>query len=76
MISPTRSLNSVKISCFLGAADMLHQGLLGILRGNSAKTDWSDFDFNFFAHLGIGLDPSGIKNRDLVVFGDNLFRND
>src|SRR3954468_11628962 len=61
---PNAILELVEYHRLLCAADMLHQGLLGILSRNSPKTDWRDFDFHFLARLGIGLNPSGIKNRD------------
>ena len=53
MMSPTRSLNSVKISCLLRPPDMLHQRLLGILGGDAAEADRGDFHFEFLAQLGV-----------------------
>ena len=76
MMSPTRSLNSVKMSCLLRAADMLHQGLLGILGGDAAEAYGGDFHFDLLAHLGIGLDAAGVEHGNLVVLGNDLFRDD
>ena len=76
MMSPTRSLNSVKMSCFLRAADVLHQGLLGILRGDAAEAHGGDLHLDLLAHLGIGLDAPGVEHRDLVVLGNDLLRDD
>ena len=45
-------------------ADVHHQRLLGILRGDPAESDRGHFHFQFLAHLRVGLDPAGIKNRE------------
>src|SRR5205085_1509905 len=60
---------------FLSLPNMLHQGLLGILRSNTAEIGRSDFDFEFFTDLGIRLDPASIENGDLIVLGKDFFGN-
>ena len=52
---PTRSLNSSKISCFLRPAEVLHQRLLGVLRGDAAEADRGDLHFQFLANLRVRL---------------------
>ena len=76
MMSPTRSLNSVKIKRLLGAADLLHEGLLGILGGDAAEAGRGDFDFDLVAELGVGLDAAGVEHGNLVVLGDDLVGDD
>ncbi len=55
---------------------MLHQRLLGVLRGDSAESYGSNFNFQFLANHGFTFDPAGVKNRDLIVFGNHPIRND
>ena len=54
---------------------MLHQGLLGILGGNAAEADRGDFHLKLLANLSIGLKPAGVEHRDLVMLGNDSFRN-
>ena len=60
----------------LGPADMLHQGLLGILGGNAAEADRGDFHLDFLAQLRLSLDAPGIEHGNLVMLGNDLLRHD
>ena len=60
----------------LRAADLLHQRLLGVLRGDAAKTGGRDFHFEFLADLGVGLDAAGVEHGNLVVLGNDLLGDD
>ena len=55
---------------------MLHERLLGILRGDAAEISRGHFHFDFVAKNGIGLDPPGVEDRDLIMFGEDLFGDD
>ena len=60
---------------FFSAADMLHEGLLGILSGDTPKTYGGHFHLDFVTDLGIGLNSARVKNRDLVVLGNGFIRD-
>ncbi len=60
---------------FLGPANVLHQRLLGILGGDAAEAGRGHFHFQFLAQLRVGLDAAGVKDGNLVVLGENLFRD-
>ena len=55
----------------LRPANMLHERLLGILRGNAPEIGGGHFHFDFISQHGIGLDPSGVENGDLVMLGNH-----
>src|ERR1041385_2331551 len=61
---------------FFGPANMLHEGLLGVLGRDPPETDRGDFHFDLLADLGISLDAPGVEHRDLVVSRNYTFRND
>ena len=44
-----------------------------IVRG---EIDRETHDLDFFADLGVGFESAGIKHRNLVVVGNNLFGDD
>ena len=44
--------------------------------GDAPEAGRSDFDFDFLADLRVRLDAAGVENGDLVVLGNDLFRND
>lgn len=56
-------------------AELLHQCLLGVLGDDAPKAGGRDFDLHFLADLGIGLDAPGVKDGNLVVFGDDFLRD-
>ncbi|MPN49896.1 hypothetical protein SDC9_197520 [bioreactor metagenome] len=58
-----------------GAPDLHHQRLLGILSCNTAKSDRSYLNLEFFTDLGVRLDTPGFRQKNLVVFGNNLLGN-
>ena len=60
----------------LGAADVLHEGLLGILGGDAAEAHRGDLHLDLLADLSLGLDPPGIEHGNLVVLGNDLLRHD
>ena len=59
----------------LGSADVLHEGLLGVLRGDPSEVRRSDLHFEFISKLGLGIDPASVKHRDLVMLRKHFFGN-
>jgi hypothetical protein len=57
----------------LGAPDVLHEGLLGILGCDAAEAHRGYFHLDLLAGLSLGLDPPGIEYGNLVMLGDDLF---
>ena len=76
MMSPTRSLNSVKMSAFSARRICCISACLAYWEAMRPKSGGRDFDFQFFAHLGIGLDPPGVEDGNLVVLGNDLLGDD
>src|ERR1035441_6545945 len=58
------------------APDMLHQGLLGILGGDTAKANGGHFNLDLFAKLSFRTDAPGIEHGYLIMLGYDLFRHD
>ena len=55
--------------------DVLHERLFGVLRRDSAEVCRRDFDLNLAAQLRLGVDPPGVENGDLIVFGHHFLRD-
>ena len=58
------------------AADVLHERLLGVLRGDAPEVGRSHLDFDFIAQLGVGFEAPGVKERNLVMLGSDLVGDD
>jgi len=75
-IGPNTVLELGENQLLLGPAELLHQGLLGILGRDSTETNRSDLDLDFISHLGLRLNSASVKNRNLVVLRDDFLGND
>ena len=60
----------------LGPANLLHERLLGVLRGDASEIGRCDFHLDLIAQLRVGFDASGVEDGDLVVLGKHLLRDD
>src|SRR5262249_53134799 len=65
-----------KDQLLLGLPDMLHERLFGVLRGNPTEICRGYFNFQFLPNLRIRLDPAGVEQRNLIVFGNDSVTDD
>ena len=60
----------------LGVNELLHERLLGVLRGDAPEVGRSHLHFDFIAKLGVGFEAPGVKERNLVMLGSDLVGDD
>ena len=49
-------------------ADVLHQGLFGVLRCDASKVGRRHFDFHLLAELGVRFNASRVEQRNVIMF--------
>ena len=59
----------------LRTADVLHQGLLCILGGNSTEPRRRHLNFQLLPGNGIRFNPTGVEHRNLIVLRENFLRH-